>query len=457
MANEALLKIKDLSKSEVIEKMRSGEVVPPSKGTKDRDQFFSFVGMTQEERDAFLSDGAPGASTAPDNGDPVAGDLPAAPEPDPVGDPPAPSDDALHKRLGFDSEEKASEAYKAMMENQSRLQAQIDSLNARGGRNGQQVKGLVAENDTLKKELEGLRASSPSLQRPVRPKRPNPTEFPDGNLDEGYLGAIEKYDSDIELYDVAARKFDKNDLMREVSAKIPAPSASPVFNEQVETQKAWDSFWGATIPEFQVRIGLQTSIPVKRISDAFTALDPNNKRATPTDRVIAENFLKSIPKVDMENYNKVKIAVDASHTFDDGVPSSQYRTIEGALYDRGLMGEGSMFSTAPASQVAPASEQPRTPTAREIDEEARRKAQEQNQQHVATPPASASAGSDRPGSDGQTTDEEKRIYLGLLREYNAACQYPDQRTSFERGDRYRDMIRLRQKLGFKSAAVVQKG
>jgi hypothetical protein len=466
MALEALKAIKDLSKGEIIAKMQSGEFTPPTKG-KDRDEFFAFVGMSKEEREAHLSGGQPSeaapkepleAAPAADRAaseppkvterpvEPKEPQMPPAAPVEPAQAAPAPAKaedgtpEPLWKQLGYENESKALEAHRKLLDTSARLQDQLDNVNAREGKRGQELKRLKEENDKLLKEMEGLKGSAPALQKPVRPKRPNPKEFEDGALDTRYHEALEQYEGALDTYEQNVEVFNREMVARELAkATKPASPATPTPDESEQT--AWSKLWESDIPAFQQRFGLTTTVPVKRISDSFAAADPNNRNTTPAEKEVAKAFLESLPQADHEAYAKVRRAVEMTYDFSSGVPQSSYRSIEGALFDKGQLGDNSFVKPLPVSMK------------RADAEEARRRQQEKDAAAAKPVPAAAAAAADPNLSAPPSDVEDRDNYQILMREYNKALQKPQTRQAFEKSDKYREFVRLRQKLGLNSRVV----
>jgi len=430
MAKEALTKIKDLSKEDVVAKMRSGELVPPKKGP-ERDEFFRFINMKKEERENYVSEGTP---AIPENKD-----EPAKPEPTPAKKSEEKSPESAkpwYAELGYEDETKAREAHKNLLDLTSKLQNTVDKLNADGGKRGNELKRLLEEKDRLTKELETFKkttAPAPTV-KPQKPKRPNPKEFENGAFDENYVDLLAKYEADMDLY------LEKNTEWIQESTKRAVLESLPKATEVTPqpTTSAWEKFFDQDIPEFQKRFNLATTVPVRRISDSYNTVAPESK-ANPQEKLAAQQFLASVPKSDLDVYAKVKNAVEVAYDFSDGVPQSRYKTIEGALFDNGLIGEGKPFNTVKPVQLSA-----------EDERSAREKAQHKNNQTETTIPASQMAGGDKKISDYQSPDEKKKRYRDLLTMYNNALNESGEAGKrFEKTEEWKEYLTLRSELGLK--------
>jgi hypothetical protein len=438
MAHEALQKIKDFSDKEITEKMRSGEIVPPKRGTQEREVFNRFLAMKKEEREKFLSESqSPAPPSPPKEGGEKKDEIPVTPPAPPVvpvpPTPPEPPKKAWYEELGYENEDKAKESHKKILELNNQLQAIIDSLNSKEGKRGDQIKALTEERERLLKELGELRKSSqPVVEKPKRPKRPNPKEYENGMLDEKYVEAVEHYETEIEAYIEKSNEFLKESLKREISETLPKQTPQVIVEPQNDDGALWDKLFDKDIPEFQKRYSLDTTVPIRRISDSFNVVDPKSK-ATPQERAIAQAFLDSVPKKDIDAYHKVRQAVEIAYDFSSGVPISRYRSIEGALYDYELIGEGKAFNVVRPVQLSA-----------EEERSARERARLKNEKDVSAIPAFNLAGSDKKLSEYRTDDEKKARLQELLKLYNSAMSEGTAATKrFEQSQEYQELNKMR--------------
>jgi len=463
MASEALKKslqpIKGLTKQEIIAKMQSGEFIPPSRDQEqDRAEFFSFVGMSAEERDKYLAGDEPPKPTAggqegkpeepppspegtPSGEPPAAAAEPPKPAETPAGGEPPKHNDPWFKELGHESEEKAKEAYRNLLVVSSNLQDQINNLNAKEGKRGQELRRLKEENDALLKKL-GAAAPSAELKRPVRPKRPNPAEFENGSFDEKYIEAVNKFDSDLTVYEEQLESYQQETVSRTVAERLKQVAPSPTEPDK------WEKMFNVDIPTFQKKYKLETTVPVRQISDNYSIISPSNTTATPQEKAIAKAFIEGLPQTDLDNYLMVRAAVEKVYDFTSGMPESAYRTIEGGLADIGMLDQ-----YIPRTQPQPQSPKP-VPLSKAEEEEARRSEREKNGSSATPIPGSGLASGDSQITKPQGVDEQKEEYRSLLSEYNRALQSPKTRLAFEQTDKFRRLVKLKTDLGIKSHVIV---
>lgn len=445
MAKEALEKIKTLSQEDVIKGMRAGDVIPPTDKV-ERDEFLKFASLPVSEKANYLMTQGTSSegSVKPPDMIPPEGSAPQGQVPEsimanadatPATPPSQKVSDEWWKELGYDNTQKAAEAHKNLIDLTSKQQEAMDRLNAKEGKRGQELKRLKEDNDKLTRELSSVkRVDVPSLTKPEKPKKPNIKEFENGAFDEKYIEAVEKYDGELDGYLDKINDYNREVLTRDMQTKFAPPPAP----KAVDTD-SWDELFNQRIPEFQGSHGLVTTVPIKKISDCYTAL--NNKMASQEERALASTFLQSVPPADLAAYTKIKEAVELSFDFSTGVPLSNYRTIGGALFDMGLVGDGKKFNTVKAVPLNSAEESA-----------ARERARQQNLQTVSTVPAQSLLNSDGRVSDSFSGDEKKNRYRALLMEYNGALNSGvQQRTAFETSEKFKELTSLRVTLGFKKS------
>ncbi len=424
MSKEDLQKVKEMSKDEVIAKMRSGEIVPPLKG-KDRDEFLSFVGMSKKEREKILNPEAKPDGKKVEEGAPVV--PPAAVVEDKKV--PEPPKDQWWKVLGYESEEKAAEAHKVLVETSARQQSIIDSLNAKEGKRGQDLKRLRDENEKLIKEMAAAKeASIPKIEKPQRPKRPDPKQFEDGALDEKYTAAFAQYEVDLDAYEQKNEVY----LTETITRKAVPPVVPPA---KVIDNAPWERLWNNEIPEFQKQHGLVTTVSIKQISDAYIA----EQSTDPAVKASASAFLKTVPPADLAAYDKVKSAVEVAYDFTSGIPEPKYRTIAGALFDHGLIGEGKPFNVVVPVRMNAAEESA-----------ARERERQKNQGYANPPPAAAMASGDKNVGDMASVDQKTERLRMLTQSYNIALNKGvSARDQFEKSPEYQEYLNLGRELGYR--------
>ncbi len=421
MAKEALEKVKDLTKEEIRDKIRSGEVEPPRKGP-ERDEFFKFIDMDKETRDKYLT-GEPSQTPPPPPPKEVVKEEKV--------DPPK-EKKPWYLEMGYENDEKAHEAHKNLLDLTSRLQSTVDKLNAKEGKSGNEIKRLTAERERLSKELDEIKKSSaPKIEKPQKPVRPKPADYENGMLDEKYVEAKEKYDTDMEDYLEKNAEFIRETTKREILESLP----KPVVVEKEASDEPWDRFFNTDIPEFQKKFSLQTTVPVRQISDAYGVIAPESK-STAQEKATVSAFLKSLPENDLNNYNKVREAVTAVYTFDSGVPVKPYRTIEGGLFDLGLIGEGKSFNTVKSVQLSA-----------EAERAARELAKQKNDQTVQAIASAEMGGQDPKLSQATTIEEKRKRYRDLLTMYNNAMNLgADAKSQFEKSPEWQEYLGLRKEI-----------
>ena len=445
MSKEDLKKIAGLSKEEVLAGMKAGEIMPPRKG-KERQEFMDFVNKSKEDREKYLADGVPPTPTPePPKGEekkeppapPVPPEKKEEPGTPPV--PPAPVDDQWYKEFGYEGPQKAKEAHKQLIDLSAKLQENINKLNAEGGKRGQEMIRLKKENEALGKEISEIKVklAPPKVEKPVKPKKPNPSDatmYPDGRLDVKYMEDMDKYDTAMETYQEQAEAFNRQSILIEVEKKIPAPAPAPAAPVETASDGAsWDKLFNQDIPEFQKRLNLVTSVPIRQINDNINVV--NAADSTPEQKASAQAFLNSVPPADHETYKKVKTAIETVYDFTSGIPVSRYKTIEGGLFDNGLIGEGKLFNPVKPVQLSAA------------EESAARERAKQGQSGVPATPASAMAGGDKKISEYQTANEKQDRYMSLTRLYNTALNKgPSGKTAFEASPEYQEYLKLQREL-----------
>ena len=428
LTNEVKTSIKGLKKDEILTKMRSGEIVPPPKGP-DREEFLKLAAMTPEERDnAFEAAPAgelpPAAPTTPDNnGDTSKGDQGSIP--------------AVTKKWweedGYESEEKGLENLKELRRVNAALQSSLDQLNAKEGKRGQELKTLREQVNSLAKEREELvKKTQPKIEEPTRPKKPNPNDYVDGKLDDGYQNDLEKYLDEMATYTEAVVDFKIDKKVSEVNSTVS--TIKDDFEQRItatanqNTVDPIEKVFKDDIPTFQKKFGLEMSV------DAWTVNQMVLNLSSPDIGVKAraQQFVDTFPPADKAKWAKITKAVNAAYDFSTGQPVARYNKIETALYDQGLL--GSEFNIITPSKLSPGEEKAMMDKKKtEIDGS------------VSVPPAANAANRDIPASGSMSQEEEVKRYKDLLIRYNATLNKSSQKQ-FEASPEYEELKRLRMKL-----------
>ena len=445
MSKKDLLQYKDLTKEEALAQMKSGKLTPP-KDRQERSDFLKLLDMDKAKREEFLADVMPAPVVIP------VADLKGAVQPsaspelkEKKEETPIPVEQKKEwwKELGYESETKALEAHKTLRELTEKQQTTLDGINAKEGKRGQELQRLLKENERLLAEMGKLKPAPAKVEKPVRPKKPDPTKFENGAFDEKYTVELTKYEQAMDQYNDQFESWVHADAVAKAKSVMTelVPSAS---SQQPSNDAPWNSLFQNDIPEFQKRHNLVTTVPVKRISDSLIAADPDTK-SSPQEKALAKAFLDSVPKTDMDNYYKVKQAVEIAYDFSSGVPISKYKTIEGALFDNDLIGDGKQFNVVKPVHLSAAEE-----TA------ARERARQQTEQTATTVPASAMAGADPQLSKAQSPDEKKKRYRDLLSQYNLALIAGKEASSkWEKTEAFKEMVTLRKELTGKVASYME--
>jgi hypothetical protein len=429
MSKEDKEKIGSLTQQEVTEKIKKGEIVLPP--ASDRGEFFTFVAKTPEERAKEISGetGQPGTPAAP-----------AASETEvskggegSTAQPPASSsgeDPWWKKELGYDSEEKLKETHKSLLETPQRLQSQIDQLNASGGKKGQELKQHKEQIAKLESELAGLR-KKPEIKKPELPKVPRPSDYEDGLLDERYVSDLEKYNDAMASYTEELLRYSshvteqKLETVEEKIRNIPKSDPSGLTE--------MDKLFNNDIPDFQKRFGLETTVSVRYIND----LVAKSQSKDPAEVARANKLISELPPSDVANYNKIQQAMAVAYDgLNEGAPRLRYRSIESALFDNDMLGDGKTFNKVKQTQLSP-----------EQEKEMIEKKRKENEQHVSAIPASSASSSDTLPASGQTIDEKKKRLKDLLDVYNIALNRGSiAKNTFEKSPEFEEMQRLRKEI-----------
>lgn len=426
LTKEVKENLKDKTKAELIASMQKGTLFIPK---EDRDEFYKFVAKTPEERAADIESGSATIPVEPAGNEPdkgvQGGQAAQIPAQVPGG---TPSTDPWAE-LGYKSQSEIVEAHKGLLRQVASLSATIDSLNAKGGKTGQELKRLREEREELEKKI---KSSTPSLesQRPQRPARPKPDQFEDGILDEKYQSELLKYEDAFEQYTEKLFEFNSQKNKAEVTAVVETrikETAPTVVDDD-----GYGELFNNVIPKFQEKFNLSTVNSIKEISDAFNAKSSGD----PFKKARAEDFLSKVPPADLQKYELVRQAVEVAYDFSSGAAVPRYKTIEGALFDSGKLGDNSPYKPV----IKPAALTP--------DEEraAIERRTQQNNSGVAAIPASQSAVSDAQVSASKTSEEKQKELKDLTRDYNVALNTKNGRDAFEKSEKFQRYLLLRKEI-----------
>lgn len=432
MSKEDKEKIAKLNQSEIIDMVKKGEIVIPS---DDKQEFFNFTAKTPEERLKEINGDTAGTPDVPAT-------PPVSEESEKGGEgtqsQAAGGSDPWWKEMGYTDEVKVKETHKSLLDNVARLQSQVDQLNAKGGKTGQELKKIKELNTELEKKVAEL-SKEPEIQRPERPKRPKISDYEDGQLDEKYIRDIEAYSDSLESYEEQREQYDLHSRKKEFAAV-----KSEIIKEVPRNEDKTDGLgklFNVDIPEFQNRFNLHTTVTVKDINDAVQMSQSNDA----TIRNEGNRRLSLLPPKDKEIFTKIQQAVATAYDgLMDGNPVLRYKSIEGALFDNNLLGEGKLFNYVKnTNQLLPEEEK--------VLIEKKRK---ENEQFVNATPAAGATSTDIPPSSGQTADEKKKRYLDLNDIYNMALgRGVKARDQFEASPEYEEWSKLKLELTGRRARI----
>jgi hypothetical protein len=420
LTNEVKTAIKDLTKEQIIEGVRTGTIIPP-KG-EARGEFFAFSAKTPEERNAEILNGQ--AAQVP--GEPAS----SVEEKDAKGEPvvvPPTSIKEDWEELGYKSKADFVEAHKNLLKTVPSLQATIDGLNAKEGKRGQELRQLREEREQLLKKVEP--SSKPALVKPEKPKKPISSNFEDGIYDAKYIAARDEYEDAYEQYTEKLVEFNTIKNKEEVTAYVENTVQSRMPETKTEEDDGFKTLFNEAIPKFQEKFGLTTTVSIEALSNAYNMI--NSGDAVKIARGNA--FIKSVSEGDLKKYALVKDAVEKAYDFSSGKALPKYRTIEGALYDAGMLGNDSPYN--PAMKTAALSP--------EEERAAIELKMKQNNSTVSAIPSSTSSSQDTPITDAVTLDEKKKRYKDVMTKYNEALLTKGGRENFEKSPMYEEYIKLR--------------
>lgn len=436
--------LKDLSQKEISDKVKNGEVKLPLPG-KDREKFFEFAVADPDGRKKFID----GLDTTPNPPDDKQGSTESE---KPTDDKSGTEDSGTtpqkegassnpFSELGYESEEEAAEALKNLRNVVNKQKTTIDNLNANSGKMGRELKELRERYSAPKSQEKTTGDVEKSIDKPVRPKRPDPTKFDDGTYDEKYAEAFKKYESELDKYEEDLMAYNANqkpEWYKDLATKVDDVSKFVSTNVQQEQTKkvnsAWSKMFDDEIPAMQETYGLKTSIPIKDLSDAFKVLsDPKRSVA---DKQEINEYLKTVPKNDIENYKKVQTLVSKRYRFDNGVPEQKYRTWDGVISDHGLQKEYVRTGIPGESGLTP-------------EEKAQLEKQQKlkNEETATVPRSSGSAANDGKMHGDVSTEDQRTEFIQLRNEYDIACKHSiPARQGFEQSAKFKRYCDLRLKL-----------
>jgi hypothetical protein len=423
---------------QILVMMNSGELSIPPPGSPERAEFMDFVKMENDARLAFIEKkkGAASPGDKPDesgdkpdeSGKPPAEPAPSDKKADGVGGeppPPAPGEEPAEGEWGgYESKEKMLEAHTDLRASAEGLQGDLAkqrATNSRLGREVKEQKDQLSTVNTRLQELEDKNTPAP-VEKPTRPTKPKADDFEEGIADPKYETAMQEYETGLDTYEeqreaywegklsTAEANFDKrvSELGSRVDKADEFVSETRGSQAQTAQEKAWSGMWEKTA-SFQKQLGLPTSVAIEKINPHALVRAGKDKKTEDgqpqySEQRIAEadQFWKTLPDKDKENFNKLVPVLNSFFDFGEGTPKAQYRTLAGCLSETGLVDKGYVIHT------------PAPPSQRERDEALAEK-QRKSDGTAHSMPADQAGGSDKP-LDGAQTWEEERTRLRELTE-----------------------------------------
>jgi myosin heavy subunit len=443
LSNVKYDELKDLSKDQILAKMRSGDVDVPAPGP-DRDEFLKFTGMGQEERAAFITAKAATPSGTPAT-EPLLEPAPAAAavtDPQPPAFPPASPEPVAWD--GYGSPDNAMKALRELKTSYEKAQETINKLNAEGGKRGREHKDALENLEKTRRELEEFKKASPQSAAPSstkkRPVPPDPTNYEEGVVDSKFEEDQKAYYTALDAYE-SARDAEVEALRKQIETIAPKVDEVHGFvskNTQAETQTrtdtAWSAMWDKDIPAFQEEFGLKTTVSVKAMSDNWAIV--SNPAADAADKDRAKKFLDALPPSDHQAYAKVSKAVNVKYNFASGVPQQNYRTFRGALFENDLLDEYNYSRPVDPSKA---------------DRNAAMTNLHRQESESATVLSGAGLGAADPLLSGtKTVDEERQEMRALFNEYKTATIAGQRQADlFEKSEKFKKLNVLCTKFGLK--------
>lgn len=459
-------KIADLSKAEITEKIRSGEIPTPPRG-EEREKLLSFAAAEpgSDNRNKFLSEipaeqpddqggATPGDEPKPDSGN---ADLPGPPAKKP--EIPAQSADTDDEWLGYGNRESLIDGHKSLKQSVDALQKQVKDLRGSGGKLGRKVKDLETQLEERQKDLEEARKRLTDTKPTEldgdtggkeKPKRPDPGQFEDGEADPGYYEAMEKYNAERDTYieSMENRVSSLFSTVEQLEGKLQnvetkASKAHEFVSEETETRnqsqvlQGFDSMWDET-RAFQKELGLNTSTDIRVINENWLAA--NNRNATDTERKAAESYLKSLPQKDVEAFKRLAPVVNSMFDFSGGVPQKRYNSWQACLWDT-QTADGKPMAELFSDAVRPTNQ----PTPQQ---KAAMQRQREEQSGAARAMSAADYGSGDKGLNAPSGREEK---LQRLKELNA-MRAKNPRSFDGNSGQLQEYVSLAKELGFRTRA-----
>lgn len=393
--------IKDMTTDDIRAKMRSGEIIPP-KDLEERKKFIRFISQEpgSEVRNSMLQElepEGPKSNDPPPEKEPESLEKPGEkpPEKPPERPPEQKPSKQWWEELGYADEGQAGEKHKELLSDVSKKQEMIDRFNAERGTVGREKAELKKQLREAQEKLSEFEKSN-APQKPQRPKRPSPDDFEDGQMDDKYLEAINKYEESMVTYEEQLDAYFESKLEGK-------PEPKP--REEVPSENPWNEVFNDDIPQLQEKFGLKTTIPFSQIN-ANKWIVENPRNYSPDQVAEAKSFLEKVPPSDTEKFQKIVKAVSAKYDVVDSTPIKRYNTWEAAFLDKGMTAE---FNHVTPDDLTPEEEKGIRDQQRETESNTAR--------HT---PAHKMGGNDRLPSESATHEDEVSEFRDLNDKYRTA-------------------------------------
>lgn len=357
--------LKDLSGAAILDKLQSEEIKVPE---IEEDDFLKFAGLEKgsQERIDFINE-----RKSPDDPPLVppalkvepGDELPPASPPEPqepktddgIVDPPNPDEPGAPAPALDDSKISYEELMAQVAEKDESLKKQRNSASEQGRLRKAAEDRIKELEDTAKEQA---KEKKPEGVKPARPKRPKTSDFDGDRFDEGYLNALDQYDSALDTYETSLEEYQKSnepeyvkklrDRLDEVSTKTDNAFSYAQTEKKSIEQKKYDDGWNGVwenAGKIQKQLGISTSVDAKAINtfqlkvlNKDSVDGAGNALYTPKEIAEADRYMDNLSKEDKENYAKTVKIVNKFYKFDEGQPpQKRYEDLEDADVIRSIV------------------------------------------------------------------------------------------------------------------------
>ena len=322
-----------LSKEDRLAALKDGRFIPPKRGTPERAEFEKQAFSAQTTAPSAPAPAAEKPTVEAEKPAPISteGSAPAA-----AAVSPAPVPATATEFLGFKTPDEAKKAFddlKALTSKQAEL---INKLNSTASNLGRERANLQAQLEAVSKKITEKGAEAP-VEADI-PEPPDPAKFADqgGVVSDEYQAAVADYSK--KLFAVIK---DMRTTLKEVKPKLEQTerfvNESATATAQTKRAEATNVL-NSTTTELQKTLFLETSVPWETINNQVLILQ--DVSSTPEAKAAAQGFINSLPKEDVEKFNKLHQAVSMAFDFSTGTPQARYdvksHQFKGALIDAGF-------------------------------------------------------------------------------------------------------------------------